>query len=69
MAKLPENMKTFNMRITKEMWTFLKHESVNQGCSMTEIVNNCLDKYKKKLDLIHNREIMKDIVMNEDCNT
>ncbi len=50
MRKSDQNIKTFNMRIPKEMWMFLKQTAAQQEVSMTEIIVRCVDKYKKKFD-------------------
>ena len=58
MAQCKEGMKTFNMRMTKSMWMFLKRVAAEQEESMTDIVNRCVEKYKKKFD---NKNVPKDI--------
>lgn len=42
------DMKAFNVKVPKEIWQFIKTESVHQEKSMTEIVCGCLTRYKKK---------------------
>lgn len=44
------DIKTFNMRMPKETWLFLKRQAAAQEVSMTEIILRCVDKYKKKFD-------------------
>lgn len=39
--------KAFNLRISKEMWVFLKRLSIEQEESMNEIIIRCLEKLKK----------------------
>jgi hypothetical protein len=50
MSKLSEENKMFNMRMSKEMWMFLKLRAAEQEEAMTDIVNRLLEKYKKKFD-------------------
>jgi len=50
MTKDTNNIKTFNMRMPKDMWMFLKNAAAQQEISMTEIIVRCVDKYKKKFD-------------------
>lgn len=38
--------KAFPIRISKEMWKFLKKVSADQEMPMNKIVNNCLEEYK-----------------------
>lgn len=42
--------KHFNIRIDKDLWVFLKHESARQEISMMEIIENCIIKLKNKSD-------------------
>jgi predicted HicB family RNase H-like nuclease len=42
------NIKTFNIRIPRELWVFLKKSSVDQDRSMNEIIVSCIEKLKKK---------------------
>jgi hypothetical protein len=48
MSKEKVEMKTFNMKMTKELWLFLKRNAVAKELSMTEIVNTCVEKYRKQ---------------------
>ncbi len=50
MVKENSDIKTFNMRMPKETWLFLKKQAAAQEVSMTEIILRCVDKYKKKFD-------------------
>ena len=50
MAKPSTEIKTFNMRIPKDIWMFLKKQAALQECSMTDIIIRCIEKYKKKFD-------------------
>lgn len=47
---MKEEIKTFNMRIPRDIWLFLKKTSADQDISMTEIIVRCVDKYKKRLE-------------------
>ena len=50
MAKINNDIKTFNMRMPKNIWLFLKKAAADQEISMTEIIIRCVDKYKKKFE-------------------
>lgn len=41
-----EKGKTFNIRISKELWIFLREQSTMQELSMNQIIINRLEKYK-----------------------
>lgn len=43
-----QDIKAFNIRMTKEMWIFLKKKAVDSEMSMNSIIIYCLDKYRKK---------------------
>jgi predicted HicB family RNase H-like nuclease len=45
-----ENIKTFNIRMPKSIWEFLKKQSIAQEKSMNEIIRNRLEIYKKNSD-------------------
>lgn len=45
-----KDIKTFNVRLPKELWLFLKQEAMNQEVSMADIIVRCISKYKKKFD-------------------
>lgn len=47
---MESKLKTFNVRIPQELWTFLKYDSFDKGVSMNSIVTECLNKYKRKMD-------------------
>jgi hypothetical protein len=50
MDKKTNDLKTFNMRMPKDIWMFLKHSSVAQEESMTDIIVRCLEKYRKNIE-------------------
>lgn len=50
MNKEQVDVKHFNMRMPRDLWLFLKHSAASQGTSMTDIIVDCLDKYKKKIE-------------------
>ena len=50
MKNLPEGIKTFNMRIDKELLLFLKQNAAQQYCSMTDLVVNLISDYKKRVE-------------------
>ncbi len=47
---MTKELKSFNMRMPKETWQFLKRQAAAQEVSMTEIILRCVDKYKKRFD-------------------
>jgi predicted HicB family RNase H-like nuclease len=50
MAKENKDIKTFNMRMPKDMWMFLKMKAADQEVSMTDIIVRCVGKYKRKFE-------------------
>jgi len=50
MIKKHTAIKTFNMRMPRDLWIFLKKTAAEQEVSMTDIIIRCVDKYKKKID-------------------
>jgi len=50
MTKAKKEIKVFNIRMPYEIWKFLKTTAVQNDISMADIVINCVEKYKKKLD-------------------
>lgn len=50
MEKEVVEIKCFNMRMPKHLWIFLKHLSATKGISMTDIIIERVDKYKKRLE-------------------
>lgn len=50
MSKENTDLKTFNMRMPRETWLFLKKQAALQEVSMTEIILRCVEKYKRKFD-------------------
>ncbi len=49
MPKNP-NIKSFNVRMPKETWKFLKRVSLEQERSMMDVINECVEKYRKRLE-------------------
>jgi hypothetical protein len=47
---MTSDIKTFNVRLTRELWLFLKKESANRETSMTDLVSICIKKFKKRCD-------------------
>ncbi len=45
-----DELKTFTMRIPKDMMLFLKKTAADQDDSMSSIVIRLLDKYRKRLE-------------------
>jgi hypothetical protein len=50
MARNDANNKCINLRMSRELWVWLKHESAAQELSMNEIITRCVDGYKKKAE-------------------
>lgn len=50
MARNDANNKCINLRLNKEMWVWLKHQSAAQELSMNEIITQSILRYKKKFD-------------------
>lgn len=42
--------KTFNVRLPKELWTFLKKKSMQEEISMAKIIHKSISRMKKKDD-------------------
>ena len=42
--------KTFNIRIPKETWLFLKKTAIFKETSMADLIVQCVNKYKDKVD-------------------
>lgn len=42
--------KTFNIRIPKETWLFLKKTAAFKETSMADLIVQCVNKYKNKFD-------------------
>jgi predicted HicB family RNase H-like nuclease len=40
--------RALNLRITKELWIFLKKQSMEEELSINKIINRCLEKFKKR---------------------
>ncbi len=45
-----ENVKTFNVRISKDLWAFVKKSAVDNDVSMNHVVTKCLEKYRKHVE-------------------
>lgn len=50
MAKDKHDYKTFNVRMPLDTWRFLKIEAARLDVSMTDLIVNCVDKFKKKME-------------------
>lgn len=56
MQKQKPEMKTFNMMMRKDLWMFLKGTAAAQERSMTDIVNTCLEKYRRRIEMKESKE-------------
>lgn len=45
-----KEIKTFNVRLRKDLWMFLKKEAANRETSMTGIIQTCVIKFKKRCE-------------------
>ncbi len=50
MSKEVSEVKNFNMRLSKDLWVFLKNESTAKETSMTDIITSCIEKHRKKIE-------------------
>lgn len=50
------NIKPFNVRFPKELWYFLRRHSIDVELSMNQIIVNCMQNYKKKIE----KDLIKD---------
>lgn len=50
MQKQSKELKSFCVRLPKDIWLFLKKQAAAQEVSMTDIIVRCVEKYKKKFD-------------------
>jgi predicted HicB family RNase H-like nuclease len=50
MARNDTNNKCINLRLDKELWVWLKHQSAAQELSMNEIITQTILRYKKRFD-------------------
>ncbi len=44
-----EELKTYSIRMPRDVWKFLKKESAEQEVSMNSIILECIMKYKNKM--------------------
>jgi predicted DNA-binding ribbon-helix-helix protein len=45
-----EETKPLTLRLKKTTWSFLKKKAVDREMSLAALINECLDKYKKKCE-------------------
>lgn len=45
-----EDVKIFSVRMPKEIWVFLKTASINSDMTMNDIIVDCMNKYKNKVE-------------------
>ena len=50
MSKSASEIKSFNIRIAKDLWIFLKTISMHTGKPMTDIISEYIIAHKKKVD-------------------
>lgn len=49
-VKMKKEIRTFNIRIPKDLWIFLKKEAMKEESSMAEIIIQLINKKKKKIE-------------------
>lgn len=42
-----KELKAFNVRIPKELWSFLKKDALDKEISLNVLINLCLKKYRE----------------------
>lgn len=47
---MAKDLKIFNIRISKDLWRFLKMQSMKTEKSLNTLVKECLEAYKKKIE-------------------
>lgn len=45
-----KDIKTFNIRIPKEDWQFIKHKAIERDLSMNELIISLIQIHKKKCE-------------------
>jgi hypothetical protein len=50
MKKNNQELKAFSVRMPKDMWIFLRTESLRLEVSMIEIILKCVDKHRKIIE-------------------
>jgi hypothetical protein len=55
-----KDMKTFNVKIPKELWVFLKRKAADEERSMADIILKSVEKMKRKYD--------KEVLTSNDAN-
>lgn len=50
MENISGDKKTFNIRVPKEIWSFLKKMAFEHETSMVSIIVKSVEEYKKKLE-------------------
>lgn len=41
-------IKTFNIRLSRELWVFLKRKAIDDDISMNSLIISCVERLKKK---------------------
>lgn len=47
---MQQQTKAFSVRLPKEIWMFLKRQSIDKEIPMAQLISSCLEKYKKKCE-------------------
>lgn len=45
-----QDRKILTLRLDRQTWSFLKKRAVDRDMSLQELINDCLEKYKKKCE-------------------
>lgn len=51
MEKEQQELKSFNMRMPREIWLYLKKTSADQDISMGDFIIFCVNRYRKSLNI------------------
>ncbi len=45
-----DDVKTFSVRMPKDIWIFLKTASITKHLTMNDIIVDCMDKYRNRVE-------------------
>lgn len=55
--------KRFPLRLSRELWYFLRRHSIDIELSMNQIIVSCMQAYKKKVEKNDKKELTEDNIM------
>lgn len=50
MYRNTDDKKMFNIKLSKDLWVFVKIRAATEDTSMAAIIERCVEKYKKRLE-------------------